>query len=246
MLRRYGKLLSYIRNLLSGFKKGSVEDLFRWVFDSGSVAEFELFVLICWSVWMARNVQVFQGKKQSWFDVIDRAARVKELSFLHNAPVSHAAQHVERFSHWHKPSSVVIKFNVDASVFVHLDFYGVGMVGRDSSRVVVCVECKVFQGIFSPLLAELVAIKSEILCAIEMGWDKIIIESDDLKAVNVIDNFSPCSMEAPVFDFILNLISIMEHVPIKHCYRSANSVTHEVALRSICSRQNFAFVSSIL
>lgn len=73
--------------LLSDFKRGDVGDLFQWIFDNGSSEEF---VMICWSIWIARNDQMFQGKKQSGIDVLNGARRVRELYFFSSIPLVHA------------------------------------------------------------------------------------------------------------------------------------------------------------
>lgn len=131
--------------------------------------------------------------------------------------------------------------NVDASIFNHLDFFGVGLVGRDSSGVVVCAQGKVIQGSFTPLLAEVVAIKSRFLCAIGLSWNKFIIESDALLAIKAMDNYNPSSMEASLVDFIRSLVSCVDHVSFMHCFRSANRVAHSwlVGVLSLVKTSNF-------
>lgn len=48
------KKSSDLWHLLNGFKRGSVEDLFNWMIDNDTSAEFEVFVILCWSIWNVR------------------------------------------------------------------------------------------------------------------------------------------------------------------------------------------------
>lgn len=74
-----GELVWYGKNLwhnLSGFKGGSFGDLFSWMHDQRRMDEFQFFILICWSLWIDRNMLVFQGIMKS---VSDTIARYREL-----------------------------------------------------------------------------------------------------------------------------------------------------------------------
>lgn len=104
---------------------------------------------------------------------------------------------------------------------------------------------KVIQGSFTPLLAELVAIKSGLLCAIGLGWEKFIIESDALLAIQAIDIYNPLSMEAPVVDFIPSPILCVDQVSFMHCLRNVNRVAHELTRSCSNSCQDFEFLSKI-
>lgn len=125
--------------LLSEFNRGDVGDLFLWICDIGSSEEFAMFVMICWSIWIARNDRVFQGKKQFGIDVLNRARRVHELYLISSVPNNHARAYNSKNFFLAETPPGILK-NVDASVFNHLDFFGVGLVGRDSSGVVVCAQ----------------------------------------------------------------------------------------------------------
>lgn len=203
-------------------------DLFQWICENGSSADFVMFLMIFWSISIAQNDQVLREKKQSCSEALDRASRVKELYFLNPDTVCYFG-HINlnsRISFWQKPPPGVLKLNVDVAVFKHLDLFGVGLVARDNSGSVVCAQGKINHGSFNPLLAELVVIKTGILSAIGMGLDKFIIESDALLAVQAIDNYNSSSMETPVIDFIRSLILNMDNVSIIHCFRNANHVAH--------------------
>lgn len=60
---------------------------------------------------------------------------------------------------WKPPPDCVLKINVDASVQAYFDQCGIGIVGRDMRGHVFFAEGMTISGKFSPLYAELLAIK---------------------------------------------------------------------------------------
>lgn len=99
---------SGIWHILRGFPCGSVGDLFCWVVDHGTLMEFNLFVVICWSLWYSRNQLVFQGKFLSFAEVINKA--------LQTNLVMGSVKEIVQIKQWSPPTSGVIKVNVDASL----------------------------------------------------------------------------------------------------------------------------------
>lgn len=65
-------------DLYFGFYYRGNGDIFQCGFGTGKEGEFEVFVLICWSLWTERNLVVFQGKILDHQDVLARANRTKE------------------------------------------------------------------------------------------------------------------------------------------------------------------------
>lgn len=119
------------------------------------------------------------------------------------------------------------------------------MVGRDSSGAILCVEGKFLSGSFTPLMAELIAIQHDLLRAISMGWNNIIIESDASQAVQEINLVHPFSMEDQVVRSICRLSSNVECISILQSPRNTNQIAHELARRSIYSRTSFVFLNEI-
>lgn len=112
-------------------------------------------------------------------------------------------------------------------------------MARDSSGSVLCVEGKYLLGIISPLLAELMAIQHGISRAIDMGWNKIVIESDASNAVHAIKNVPPLSLEAQVVNLICRLSSNFVGISFAYSPRSTNSLAHEVARRCFVPQSSF-------
>lgn len=81
---------------------------------------------------------------------------------------------------------MMIEVNVDASVITTLEYFGVRLVGRDSSGAILFTEGKILQGCFSLHLVEMFAIREGITSAISLGWSKIMIEFDAITTVQAI------------------------------------------------------------
>lgn len=145
---------------MKGLPRGSIGDLFQWMVDHGTIHELSLFVLICWSLWYNRNLLVFQEKISLFSEVLSKAVMTKELYCLSSNLAPSFVEEEPKISHWSPPQDGVIKVNVDAAVSSSMDHFGVGLAGRDGECVVLCVEGKYLPGLISPLLAELIAIKT--------------------------------------------------------------------------------------
>lgn len=132
-----------------GFKRGIVGDLFQWVVDNGNITEFESFVLICWGIWKARNISVFQGKSQKSNEVVFKANQTGIL--FKSAVDSTRSQGMIQNTNiqWQRPDPGVIKINVDAYVFSNSDYVGVDLGARDSSGIILYAEGQMFQGVSS-------------------------------------------------------------------------------------------------
>lgn len=62
--------------ILSKFQGTSFGDLFNWVAGFGHFEDFENFVILCWYIWRARNMLVFNAQKLSTDDVLACALNI--------------------------------------------------------------------------------------------------------------------------------------------------------------------------
>lgn len=233
---------------MKGFTRGPFGDLFQWMVDQCTITEFSLFLLSCWSIWHTRNILVFQCN-MSISEMIAKAIRMRGLYCLVPNQIQSSVVETHQIPLWKLPPSsvikLIIKIIVDASVISSLDHFGVGVIGRDSSGAILCVEGKFLPGSFTPIMAELIAIQHDLLRATSMGWNDIIIESDTTQAVQAINLVHPFSMEDQVVHSICRLSSNVECISVLHSPRSTNQIAHELARRSIYSHTNFVFLNEI-
>lgn len=169
----------------------------------------------------------FSGRYFLVFRCINQGEEVQGLILFIFKPGSWRYSANPKLSHWSPPQFGVIKVNVDAAVYLLMDHFGVGVVGRDNSETLFCAEWKYISGSLSSLLAELIAIQVGISRAISMGWNSIIIEIDASNAVKAIRKLHPYSMEAHVVTSIESLCSKLECISIVYSLRSTNQLAHE-------------------
>lgn len=96
--------------------------------DFGNTNEFEIFVILCWSIWRARNKLVFNGLKVSPEDVLFYAFNVKnsfQILLRESSPVEGS---LNSTMSWKPPNECVLKLNVDAAVDRSKNHVSVGMV----------------------------------------------------------------------------------------------------------------------
>lgn len=209
---------------LHGFKRGGFGDLFQWIFERGVGYEFERFVMICWSLWFERNQVVFNNKIKDWEDVIIRARRLGE-NFFTTEHVPNSFDLQQSLCHfWRPPPVDFIKVNVDASVTISADSYGVGLVGRDSNGQVLFAEGRCYSGSVSSFVAELRAVEEGLKMTFNLGYDHMVLESDALQVINAIHDFPPLSADGHMIGLVRKFASRFQIAKIKHCSSLANSV----------------------
>lgn len=141
--------------------------------------------------------------------------------------------HLSDVDGWQPPAEGVLKINVDASVKASVDHCGIGVVGRDMRGHVFFAVGRTISGKFSPLYAELLAIKEGVLLALKSGWSSWVIESDALAAVKALSEQAPFSLEEPLAADIRLLLVHFASLPIQFSPRRTNAVAHQLASRSL-------------
>ena len=89
---------------------------------------------------------------------------------------------------WCKPLDPWIRINVDAAVTCSSKYRGIGLIGRNSSGLVVFTVAKHLEGTFSAKISEAIVI----LCAVEetisQGLHHVELESDCQRVVNLLSS----------------------------------------------------------
>ena len=85
---------------------------------------------------------------------------------------------------WTPPPPGVFKVNVDGATSVDGSHSSVGAIIRDSCGAVTTTCCKYFQGHFSVVEVEALAVEAGILLAHNMKISQVIIETDVVSTVN--------------------------------------------------------------
>ncbi|KAL5817062.1 hypothetical protein ACOSQ3_025440 [Xanthoceras sorbifolium] len=131
---------------------------------------------------------------------------------------------------WHPPNSNCYKFNTDASIDDHKNCTGLGVIIRDSRGLVMASCVKGFDSLYSPPIAEALAILRGITLAVETGLLLVCVESDTKFVVNLITSkAAPISEIGVVIEEILLLISMHPVYSVRFIPRLANWVAHWLA-----------------
>ncbi|KAF7823171.1 putative ribonuclease H protein At1g65750 family [Senna tora] len=192
-----------------------------------------IFAYACWYIWRMRNAEIFDSPHYGSADPVyailklsgDSSRAMSKLCAGNLGPSSH----IQRFICWEKPNVGWVKFNVDAASRESLNLTACGGIARDSDgRFLIGFMRNLGDG--SVLNAELWGIS----CALEVAWrsrfKKVLVESDCLLAVNLVnDSFSvshPCS---PILARIHYWISCDWEVQVVHIHREGNRAADTLA-----------------
>lgn len=130
---------------------------------------------------------------------------------------------------WVKPLKGALKMNVDTACFDQLGFVGIGCVIRDSNGKMLGASSRKLEGVFEPLLAELLAIREGLHFAKQWGFSISITESDCQAAV-LMDNSGQGLSSAHLL--ANGIVSLLREAGGGTCHfipRTDNEVAHTLA-----------------
>jgi ribonuclease HI len=131
---------------------------------------------------------------------------------------------------WSKPPQGWAKLNVDGAWATATHTGGTGMVLRDEEGNIIITGCRFLQSCGSPLEAEVLACMDGLTLALERTSKPIIMESDCLEAVSMINSESTNRSEvAALIDAAKHLCNPDRVVQVNHISRDLNGVSHTLA-----------------
>lgn len=138
-------------------------------------------------------------------------------------------QHFRRLAHWVKPPDSVVKVNVDGSCTQSHSISTGGLLRDAEGNWILGFTSNMGHG--DSLLAELWAIWHGAYVASQQHFRKVIIETDSLESVSLIQKYGISAH--PYAMLIMDIKAMMPsfaQVSIQHTYRQANAATHRLAL----------------
>ncbi|KAL5794121.1 hypothetical protein ACOSP7_002715 [Xanthoceras sorbifolium] len=204
-------------------------DILVWFKQQVSISVFITLCVSWWRVWSARNLFVHSGKDLNLANVVAWAsAYVKETgAALSSLGASSLVRHKD--VKWHPPNSDCYKINTDASIDDHKNRTGLGVI-RDSRGLAMASCVKGFDSLYSPPIAEALAILRGITLAVETGLLPVCVESDAEFVVNLITSkATPISEIGVVIEEILLLITMHPVYYVRFISRVANQVALRLA-----------------
>ncbi|XP_059076968.1 uncharacterized protein LOC131876166 [Cryptomeria japonica] len=136
----------------------------------------------------------------------------------------HLRQRVQRSGFWQPPPIGVLKINTDGSSRGNLGPAGIGGIGRDYLGSVVFL-FSIYEGVHTINLMEGLAILCALEKAYDLGWRRVVCESDSQVLINLLikQKVEDVSWQlAGVVQQILQVSSLMELVTFIHIPREWN------------------------
>ncbi|KAJ1396828.1 Ribonuclease H-like superfamily [Sesbania bispinosa] len=185
---------------------------------------------MCYEIWQARNKKVFEQRDTSLQTLLNRVSNSLQTGersnpHLGGCPRS-AATRVEQ---WSPPPIRWFKVNVDAAHAAG-EVWGVGIIIRDEHGVVLAAASRRISSLPDPGLAEAMGIRLAILFAVEMCFDRVVVESDCKTIVEIFQSNSLChSYQGMIIQDCITLSRCFSSFQIKHVRRAGNMCAHLLA-----------------
>jgi hypothetical protein len=200
---------------------------------------------VTYSLWFARNQQVFDLTSIEDEQVINRANRsIQEYQSalaIGNPNISNQNQHRTTSTHpsnrhtnankkWTRPNNGVIKVNCDANLRIE-GIWGLGAIYRDSEGATLAAATWVIPGSNDPTLAEACALYKATLLALDCGFYEVECESDNATVISFVNNVSPNprSYAGNLVQGILCNRGRFRRISFQSISRKANKVAHCLA-----------------
>lgn len=208
-----------------------------------STTQFDLMLMLFWSIWKARNDKLWNNLQCSHLDVIIKGTAALQAfhSTSHNR-IIHPRQHVSHS--WVPPSPGWLKVNVDGAFKVDSLRGGVGVVLRDFDGQFVAGFGTPMAHVNSAEHVEAMAVLLALQFVLNHGFQPITLESDSLIVVKACQSASPnLSMLGRIYDDIAALLLRLPGTLVHHVYRDANVAAHRLAQRGLVSSGPLSWIN---
>ncbi|XP_021736574.1 uncharacterized protein LOC110703132 [Chenopodium quinoa] len=189
---------------------------------------WDVFWSIAWGIWRKRNMWIFEKKERRESDILHKAmgliGEYEEANLRENS----VSQGLQCSSVWKAPAAGLYKLNTDAAF--HGQILGIGGVLRDDSGAAVVAYCSTKKGSFAVDVGEAVAMRASFRIAMEAGFSKFILETDNLKLYHHMKKglTPPCAFGNVVRDILL-LSRGCQCISFSFVRRTGNVVAHCLA-----------------
>lgn len=204
-----------------------VESCSEWllqILETETKSKLNQVAVILWGIWSARNLKV----------------QTQKVTGVNNRSVSHQSTS----SYWVALAEGAFKINVDASIYVGSQNYGIGMVIRDYRGVFCKARSVCRAGQISVFEAETNDVLEAIRWAQELEIQKVIIESDSMLTVQAINQGTTNHLDVGnVLQESRMMLEIYPHFNVSFARKQANKVAHALA-RVPCQANCFVDFSS--
>ncbi|CAI9756079.1 unnamed protein product [Fraxinus pennsylvanica] len=201
--------------------------------------------MTAWQIWNDRNA-LYHGRRipsvQSQGEKMEEyLEEFQAIQLSLKVPSSEMTNQfgVSRRRFWKSPPTDELILNTDAAVNIEEGVISIGAVIRNHRGEVMGSMGKVINGNYSPLTAEMLAIREGLEFAVESGLGVNIAETDSLLSVQTINLHFPFSPVLNIAEDCRILLARMGNCLVRHAPRRTNQVAHELALLAKFSRTDF-------
>ncbi|CAN1289831.1 hypothetical protein LINPERPRIM_LOCUS20465 [Linum perenne] len=167
---------------------GAFADVMFSILESGAEERIQGMVMTLWALWKERNERVWSSKSKS-AEVTVRLA-VDELDGWKSVQTiwEHESRaRTEECKRWHPLESGYVKCNVDVALSVSRAKIGVGRVVRDELGAILNIHMNNKEGCLAAREEEMEAVLESLAWMRDMGYEKMIMETDNLSTVLAIN-----------------------------------------------------------
>ena len=218
--------------LVDKFLSVSFKDLFHQLLSLLTKDQLDLFAMLSWVVWEARNARVWNRRDLNADAIIQKGVYLYEEFRLtmDNMPCSLSSR-IQEPIRWKAPPVPWIKLNVDGALFKHPIAAGFCAILRDSSGSVVGARAGRTVGEFNLMEVEAMALWKALQWVRELEHDFLIVESDCEALVRAVTgNLEEWRTEVRgVLLACQNLLQSFSNIQLIHVRREGNVCAHILA-----------------
>lgn len=174
----------------------------------------DLFVVLLWQIWFARNELCFE-KVYSSPEVCYKRAKDGLMEY-HKWNKSVTKKRQRELSKGCKPSKGSVIVNFDASINSQRGCCGLGVIARDDRGRVLMAAAKTQWSLLSAEMAELKALEWVVLLAIHHSWNNILIEEDAHLVIEALTHNKTRGLHSQVLRIILGFFPKVCVVSLSH------------------------------
>ncbi|XP_062000509.1 uncharacterized protein LOC133717787 isoform X2 [Rosa rugosa] len=198
--------------------------------------ELQLLVILLWMNWHDRNKSYHQESTETPDRIFENGVRL--LTEWNNANFrngtanrdSGVAVNGDVESRWKAPEDGVIKLNCDGVVSLNVKQFGTGFVVRNHQGLLVLAGGQRLSHQLSSVVVNLLAIKEGLEAVKECGGGRVVVETNCLLAVKVLNQRNQCfAAEGIIVEEIQSLMSDLNVYEIQHVRKTGNQGAHAVA-----------------
>ena len=162
-----------------------IPDLAIEILHQGTQRDLEKFFGVAWRIWYNRNHVLYEANGTSeahiWgvaICMIEDFKKANGLDFKHK---------MDKKDHWEPPPVGFYIINVDGAIPLANGHSGIGIIVRDSDCRFFAAMSMPLQGRYSVEETKAIAVEQGCVLAKKLGLERVIIESDSLLTIQVVE-----------------------------------------------------------